>query len=141
MSFNQKMVSLLTVFAFGITAAVAFVFFEPPYEWKFWLGFSALGFSEILFGAFWVQQIGKVDSVLPMSIGVWGLNVAYFVFTLLATLLTGLGDKFYILLHVVGFAVFVMAHLFFRMVEHHIEEQSKNDEPEQKIERAKVTWR
>ena len=34
MSFNQKMVSLLTVFAFGITAAVAFVFFEPPYEWK-----------------------------------------------------------------------------------------------------------
>ena len=141
MSFNQKMISLLTVFAFGITAVVAFVVFEPPYSWKFWMGFSALSFSEILFGAFWVQQIGKADSVLPMSIGVWGLNATYFVFALIATLLTGLGDKFYILLHVVGFAVFVMVHLFFRMVEHHIEEQSKNDEPEQKIERAKVTWR
>jgi len=141
MSFTQKIVSLLTVFAFGITVAIAFVIFEPPYEWKFWLGFSALGFSEILFGAFWVQQIAKSDSVLPMSIGVWGLNAVYFAFALVATMLTGLGDKFYVLLHVVGFAVFVMAHLFFRMVEHHIEEQSQYDEPEQKIEKAKVTWR
>lgn len=141
MSFNQKMVSLLTVFAFGITTSVAFVFFEPPYEWKFWLGLSALGFSEILFGAFWVQQIAKADSVLPMSTGVWGLNAAYFLFALVATTLTGLGDKYYVLLHVVGFAVFTMAHLLFRMVEHHVEEQAKDDEPEQKIERAKVTWR
>ena len=141
MSFNQKMISLLTVLALGITAAIAFVFFEPPYSSKFWIGFSTLVFSEFLFGAFWVQQIAKADSVLPMSIGVWGLNAAYFVFTLIATLCTGIDDKFFILLQVVGFAVFVMAHLFFRMVEHHVEEQSKNDEPEQKIERAKVTWR
>ena len=141
MSFNQKMISLLTVFALGITAAIAFVFFEPPYSGKFWIGFSALAFSELLFGAFWVQQIAKADTVLPMSIGVWGLNAAYFVFALIATMLTGPDDKFYILLHVVGFALFVMVHLLFRMAEHHIEEQSKDDEPEQKIERAKVTWR
>ena len=141
MSFNQKMISLLTVFAVGITAAVSFVFFDPPYSWKFWMSFSALLFSEILFGAFWVQQIAKADAVLPMSIGVWGLNAAYFLFALIATLFTGLDDKFFVLLHVVGFAMFVMAHLFFRMVEHHIEELSKNDEPEQRIERARVTWR
>ena len=141
MSFNQKIVSLLTVFAFGITAVVAFVFFEPPYEWRFWLGFSVLGFSEILFGAFWVQQIGKADSVLPMSIGVWGLNAAYFVFALIATMLTGLDDKYYILLHVVGFAVFTMSQLFFRMVEHHIEGQAKDDKPEDKIVKAEITWR
>jgi hypothetical protein len=141
MSFNQKIISVLTVFAVGITVAIAFVLFEPPYEWKFWLALGALLFSEVLFGAFWVQQIAKADSVLPMSIGVWGINAAYFGFTLLATLLTGMGDKYFILLHVVGFALFTMAHLFFRMVEHHIEEQSKDEEPEQKIERAKVTWR
>ena len=141
MSFNQKMISLLTVFALGITAAIAFVFFEPPYSGKFWIGFSALAFSEFLFGAFWVQQIAKADTVLPMSIGVWGLNAAYFVFALIATMLTGLDDKFYILLHDVGFALFVMAHLLFRMAEHHIKEQSKDDEPVQKIERTKVTWR
>jgi hypothetical protein len=76
-----------------------------------------------------------------MSVGVWGVNAAYFIFALIATLLTGLQEKFYILLHVVGFALFVMAHLFFKIAEHHIEEQSKYDEPEQKIERAKVTWR
>ena len=141
MPFNQKIISLLTVFAVGVTAAVSFVFFDPPYSWKFWTGFSALSFSEIIFGAFWVQQIAKADSVLPMSIGVWGLNAAYFAFALIATMLTGLDDKFFVLLHAVGFALFVMAHLFFRIAEHHIEEQSRDDEPEQKIERAKVTWR
>ena len=141
MSFNQKMVSLLTVLAFGITVAVAFVVFEPPYSGKFWIGFSVLAFSEVLFGAFWVQQIAKADSVFPISIGVWGLNAAYFLFALIATMLTGIEDKFYILLHVVGFALFVMAHLLFRMDEHHIEELAKDDEPESEIERAKVTWR
>ena len=141
MSFNQKMILLLTVFLVGITAAVTFVFFEPPYSGKFLVAFGALAVSEILFGAFWMQQIAKTDSVLPMSVGVWGINAAYFIFALIATLLTGLQEKFYILLHVVGFALFVMAHLFFKIAEHHIEEQSKYDEPEQKIERAKVTWR
>ena len=141
MSFNQRIISLLTVLAVGITVAISFVFFEPPYQWKFWTGLTALCFSEILFGAFWVQQIAKVNSVLPTSIGVWAINAAYFVFALFATMLTDLDDKYYILLHAVGFVLFVMAHLFFRMVEHHIEEQSKDEEPEQKIERAKVTWR
>lgn len=141
MSFNQKMILLLTVFFVGITSAVTFVVFEPPYSGNFFISFGALILSEILFGAFWMQQIAKADSVLPMSLAVWGVNAGYFVFALIATLLTGLDEKFYVLIHTVGFALFVMAHLFFRIAEHHIEEQSKYDEPEQKIERAKVTWR
>jgi hypothetical protein len=141
MSFNQKIILLLTVFFVGITSAVTFVVFEPPYSGNFFISFGALILSEILFGAFWMQQIAKADSVLPMSLAVWGVNAGYFVFALIATLLTGLDEKFYVLIHTVGFALFVMAHLFFRIVEHHIEEQSKYDEPEQKIERAKVTWR
>ncbi len=141
MSSNQKMVSVMTVLVVGITAAITFVLFDPPYSEKFWVGFSALAFSEFLFGAFWVQQIAKSDAVLPMSIGVWGLNLCYFVFTLVATLLTGMDEKYYVLFHAVGFAVFVVAHILFRIAEHHIEELSKDDEPEQKIERANVTWR
>jgi hypothetical protein len=141
MSFNQKMILLLTVFFVGITSAVTFVVFEPPYSGNFFISFGALILSEVLFGAFWMQQIAKADSVLPMSLAVWGVNAGYFVFALIATLLTGLNEKFYVLIHTVGFALFVMAHLFFRIAEHHIEEQSKYDEPEQKIERAKVTWR
>lgn len=141
MSFNQKMILLLTVFFVGITSAVTFVVFEPPYSGNFFISFGALILSEILFGAFWMQQIAKADSVLPMSLAVWGVNAGYFVFALIATLLTGLDEKFYVLIHTVGFALFIMAHLFFRIAEHHIEEQSKYDEPEQKIERAKVTWR
>lgn len=141
MSFNQKIIGLLTVFAVGITATITFVVFEPPYDWKFLTGFSVLSFSEVIFGAFWIQQIGKGDSLLPFSIGVWGLNTTYIVFALVATLLTGLDDKFFILMHVVGFSLFVMGHLFFRIAEHHLEEQSKEDEPERKIEKATITWR
>ena len=141
MTFNQKIVSLITLLCVGITAAVTFTCFEPPYGGKFWMSFLVLIFSQIVFGAFWVQQIAKSDGVLPMSIGVWGLNLSYFLFSLFATLLTGIADKYFVLLHTAGFAIFVIAHLFFRIAEHHIEEMSKDDEPEQKIERAKVTWR
>jgi len=141
MTFNQKAIATMTVLMVGITAAVTFVCFEPPYATNFWIAFSALSFAEILFGAFWVQQIAKADSVLPLSIGVWGLNALYLVFTLLTTLVTGVDEKYFILLQTGGFALFVVAHLFFRMAEHHVEEQSKDDMPEQKIERAKVTWR
>ena len=141
MSFNQKMILLLTVFAVGITAAVTFTIFNPPYSGNFILSFIVLSFSEVLFGAFWIQQISKRDAVLPMSIGVWGINMGYFLFALISTLFTGVNEKYYILLHIVGFSIFVMTHLFFRMLERHIEEHSKDDEPERRIERAKVTWR
>ena len=141
MSFNQKMILLLTAFFFGITAAITFVVFEPPYSGNFFVAFGALALSEILFGAFWMQQIAKADSVMPVSLATWGLNAVYFFFALIAKLLTDMEDKNYFLLHAVGFALLVMGHIFFRMLEHHIEVQSKDDDPEQKIERAKVTWR
>jgi len=141
MTFNQKVVAAITMLTVGITAAVTFVFFEPPYGSNFWIAYAVLTLSEVLFGAFWIQQIAKVNSVLPLSIGVWGINALYFVFALGATLLTGLDEKYFILLQTGGFAFYVIVHLFFRMVEHHVEEQSKDDVPEQKIERAKVTWR
>ena len=141
MSYNQKMISVLTLLAVGITAAITFVLFEPPYSFNFWIGYSALTFSEIMFGAFWIQQIAKVDTVLPLSLGVWVINALYFVFALLATLFTGMRDSRYILLQVVGFVVFVMIHVLFRISEHHVEEMSIEDKPEETITRAEVTWR
>lgn len=141
MTFNQKIVTAITVLAIGITAAITFVFFEPPYASNFWISYAVLTFSEALFGIFWIRQIAKEDSVLPLSIGVWGINALYFIFALIATLLTGMDEKYFILLQTGGFAVYVIVHLFFRMAEHHVEELSKDDIPEQKIERAKVTWR
>ena len=42
MSFNQKMILLLTAFFLGITAAIAFVVFEPPYSGNFFVAFGAL---------------------------------------------------------------------------------------------------
>lgn len=141
MSFNQKAVLSITLLAAGITSAVTFVVFDPPYQTNFWIAYSALMLSEVLYGAFWIQQIGRKDAILPAALGVLGPNTAYFSFALLATLLTWLDVKYYVLLHSAGFAVFVIWHVFFRIAEHNIEEQTKNDEPETKIERAEVTWR
>ena len=50
-------------------------------------------------------------------------------------------EEAFFLFEVVALALFVVAHLFFRIAEHHVEEMSKGEEPEKKIERAKVTWR
>jgi len=141
MSFNQKVIVSITVLVVGVTAAITFVCFEPPYTTNFWVAYGILTFSEAIFGAFWIQQIGKADSVLPFSIGVWAINVLYVLFALFATLFTGIKEKNFLLLEVIGFVVFVIAHLFFRMAERNVEEQTKDDAPEQKIERAKVTWR
>lgn len=141
MSFNQKSILFMTILVVCAVIAIAFILFDPPYSPNFWIGFSAIMVSLVLFGAFWIQQIAKADSVLPTAIGVWALNAVYCVFALATTVLTWMNVKYYALLHVVGFAVFVVAHLMFRMAEHHVEEMSKGDEPEQKIEKSKVTWR
>ena len=141
MSFNQKAVSAITALAVGATAAIALVAFEPPYSANFWIGFFALAASQTLFGAFWVQQIAKSGSVLPVALGVWGLNAGYFAFTLAATLMTGMAVRHYALLHVVGFTAFVMLHVLFYMAGRQVEEQSRDEGPETKIEKAKVTWR
>lgn len=141
MTFNQKCLAAITVLLLGITAVITFVCYDPPYSSNFWISYGVLSFSELIFGAFWIQQIGKRDSVLPISIGVWGLNAAYCLFALMATFFAHIEDKNFILVQTVGFAVFVVMHLLYRMMEHHVEEQSQDDMPERKIERAKVTWR
>ena len=141
MTFNQKILALMTLIALGTTSAITFVMFEPPYVGNFWLGFGTLLFAEFLFGAFWIQQIAKADALLPVALSVWALNLAYLAFALGATCLTHLQTKHYLLLHVVAFAAFTMLHLLFRLTEHHAETMAKDDEPEKKIEKAKVSWR
>lgn len=141
MTYNQKLVSLMTFFLLGITAAITFTCFEPPFTTNFKISAGFIFFAEFIFGGFWVQQIGKKDSVLPLSLGVWGMNVVYIVWVLILSLFTGCQTKYFFLWQIIGLTVFVVAHLFFRIAEHHVEEMSKDEEPEQKIERAKVTWR
>lgn len=141
MTYNQKLVSLMTVFLLGTTAAVVSTCFEWPFSDNFKIALGFIFFAEFVFGAFWVQQIGKADSVLPLSLGVWAVNLVYLVWAFAATVFTGLETKYFFLMQVVGLSLFVVAHLFFRIAEHHVEEMSKDDEPKLKIERAKVTWR
>ena len=141
MTYNQKLVSVITFFLLGITAAIIFTLYEPPFATNFKISVVFILFAELIFGAFWVQQIGKSNALLPLSIGVWGINIGYLIVVALLSFFTGVETKFFFLMHSVGLAVFVVAHLFFRMAELHVEEQSKSDLPEVKIERAKVTWR
>ena len=141
MTYNQKIVSLATFFLMGITAVITFTCFESPFTTNFKISLGFIFFSEFILGGFWTQQIGKKDSVLPLSLGNWGINVIYFVWVLFLALFTGCQTKYFLMWHVISLSVFVVAHLFFRIAEHHVEEMSKEDEPEKRIERASVTWR
>ena len=141
MTYNQKIVSLMTVFLLGITVATVSICFDAPYSTNFKIAIGFILFAEFMLGGFWVQQIGKGDALLPLSLGNWGVNVVYLGWVLVLTLFAGCETKYFFLLQLVGLTGFVVAHLFFRIVEHHVEEMSKDDEPEQKIERAHVTWR
>lgn len=141
MSYNQKLVSLMTLFLLGITAAIIFTCFDLPFGINFSISIGFIFLAEFIFGAFWVQQIGKHDHVLPLSLGVWGINFIYVLYTLLMSFLVSKETKYFLLFEVAGLSIFVIAHLFFRITEHHIEELSNDDEPEQKIVKAKITWR
>ena len=141
MTYNQKLVSLMTFIFLGVTVAITFTCFEPPFTTNFKISAGFIFFAEFMFGAFWVQQIGKNDSVLSLSFGVWGINLVYLIVALIMSLFTSVDTRNFFLFEVVALAVFVVAHLFFRIAEHHIEEMSKDEESEQKIERTKVTWR
>ena len=141
MTYNQKLVSLMTVFLLGITAATTFTCFEMPWTTNFTISLVFIFFAEFILGGFWVQQIGKRDAFLPLSLGNWGMNVVYLVWVLVLALFTDSETKYFLLWQIVGLTVFVVAHLFFKIAEHHVEEMSKDEEPEQKIERANVTWR
>ena len=62
-------------------------------------------------------------------------------FAVICTMLTSLDEKHFVVLQVVGFAVFVVCHVLFMIVEHHVEEQSRSDDPVFKVEKADATWR
>ena len=83
----------------------------------------------------------KTNPALCGTICYVAVNLVYLLWAFVVPLFSGLETRYFFLVQVVGLSLFVVAHLFFRIVEHHVEEMAKDDEPEQKIERAKVTWR
>ena len=141
MSYNQKMLVAITLVSTLITAAVAFVLFDPPYSTNFKVEVAFIIFAQVLAGMTLVAKFGKKDSVFPFSIGVLPINLAYVAFTLFMALFTDCKTPTFVMWHGVGFALTVIVGIVFKMGEHHIEEQSKDDPPPQKIERADVTWR
>ena len=135
MSFNQKMLLGITILATAITGAIAFVLFEPPYSRNFLIEVGAVIFAEVFAGMTLVAKFGKDKAVFPFSLGVMPVTLIYFLFVLFMALFTGCETKTFVMWHGVGFA------LVFRMGERHVEAQSKDDPPAQKIERAETTWR
>ena len=79
--------------------------------------------------------------MFPFSLGVMPVTLIYFLFVLFMALFTGCETKTFVMWHGVGFALTVICCMVFRMGERHVEEQSKDDPPAQKIERAETTWR
>lgn len=141
MSYNQKMLLGITLLAATVTLAVAFVLFDPPYTINFLIEVGFVTFSQIFAGMTLVSKFGKGDAVFPFSVGVLPLNLAYFLFTLVMAFFTSCQTKTFVMWHGVGFILTVCCCMVFRMGERHVEQQSKDDPPPQKIDRAEVTWR
>ena len=141
MSYNQKMLAVISVIAAGITIAISLVLFDPPYSTNFKVEVAFIVLSQILSGMTLVAKFGKGDAVFPFSIGVFAINLAYVAFTLFMALFADCQTKTFVMWHGVGLAMSVVAGLFFRMGERHIEQQSKDDPPAQEIKRSDVTWR
>ena len=141
MSFNQKMLLGITILATAITGAIAFVLFEPPYSRNFLIEVGAVIFAEVFAGMTLVAKFGKDKAVFPFSLGVMPVTLIYFLFVLFMALFTGCETKTFVMWHGVGFALTIICCMVFRMGERHVEAQSKDDPPAQKIERAETTWR
>ena len=77
--------------------------------------------------------------------GRWSLgtpiNAVYVAFALFMALFTECTTKVFVLWHAIGLGSTVVLSMVFRMGEHHIEEQAKDDPPAQEIKRAEVSWR
>ncbi len=141
MSYNQKMLAAISGIAVLVTLAVAFVMFDPPYSQNFKVEVAFVVLSQILAGVSLVAKFGKGDSIFPFSLGSLTINVIYMVFALFMALFSDCSTAVFVLWHCVGLAVCVVLGIVFRMGEHHIAEQSKDDPPAQEIKRADVTWR
>lgn len=141
MSFNQKMLLGITLLATAVTAIVAFGLFDSPYSANFLIEVGFIIFSQVFAGMALVAKFGKGDAAFPFSIGILPVNLAYFLFTLIMALFTSCQTQTFVIWHGIGFILTVVCCMVFRMGEHHVEEQSKDDPPAQKIERSEVTWR
>ena len=141
MSFNQKMLAGMVFIVAAVTAALAFVLFDSPYGINFIVEVAFIIFAEIFAGMTLVMKFGKGNAVFPFSVGVMPINLAYCAFTVVMALFTSCQTKTFVMWHGVGFALTVVFCMVFRMGERHVEEQSKDDPPPQKIERSNVTWR
>lgn len=143
MSYNQKIFAVITLIAVGVTGAVSFILFDPPYSTNFKIEVAFIVLSQLLLGMMLIAKFGKGDSDISFSpvCFVVPVNLLYFVFTLAMAFFTDSSTKVFALWHGVGLAVTMILGLVFQMVAHNVEEQSKNELPPQKIEHAKVTWR
>ena len=141
MSYSQLMIALITFIVMGITAAVSFVLFDPPYSVNFQIEVASIFLSQILLGLTFAAKFGKDNSSFPFSLGLLPVNVLYFAFTVIMALFADLQTKVFLLWHGVGLAVTTILCVAFQMCKHHVDEQSKEDPSSREIEPAKVTWR
>lgn len=141
MTSHQKSILAITLVTASVTCGISFVCFRLPYDLNESLALGSIILSEMIFGGSWIIQTSKNDDVFPVSLGALVPDVIYVMFTLGCTRLTKIGTGFFLLIEAVGFAVFVVVRLLGLIAEHHVKEMSAQDESEQKIERAKTTWR
>ena len=129
MNFYQKILSLITLAVMGLTVAVIFVCFRSPYSDLFITECTAILWGELLAGFTFVMLCRKKDSMLPYSLAVAWISIAYLIFTFIMVIpaMFDMQLKYFILIHAAGLTFTGIGYGFFLLGEHNIREQEKYD--------------
>ena len=129
MNFYQKILSLITLAVMGLTVAVIFVCFQSPYSDLFITESAAILWGELLAGFTFVMLCRKKDSMLPYSLAVAWISIAYLIFTFIMVIpaMFDMQLKYFILIHAAGLTFAGIGYGFFLLGEHNIREQEKCD--------------
>ena len=129
MNFYQKTLSLITLAVLGLTVAVIRVCFTPPWSDLFITECTAILFGELITGITFIILCKKKDSMLPYSMAVGWISIAYLIFTFVMMLPAAFDIqlKYFILIHAAGLTFAGIAYGFFIMGEHNIQAQEIYD--------------
>ena len=129
MNFYQKIILAITLAVIAITLSIVLVCFKAPFTDIFITECFAIVWSELLFGLTLISSLKKSDHIFPYSIYSGYIGLTYFLFTVIMTYIAcqDIQLKYFILIHITGFVIILIAYGLFSLGEHNITEQSVED--------------
>lgn len=129
MNFYQKILAFVTLALMGLTFATIRVFFDPPYSDIFITECTAIFLGELATGATFIFLCTKKDSMLPYSLALGWISIAYLFFTFIMIIPANsdIQLKYFVLIHAAGLTLAAIGGGIFIMGEHNIKQQENQD--------------